>query len=286
MMRYLNPFFGLIGCLLLIFSTNRSYAQRSPRCFKLPAQLEEVSGLYRQANDSLWWHNDSGSAPVLYLTNAHGELLDQRRLPVRAIDWEDITADNNGNIYIGDFGDNRRRRDELRVYRYSLADNRVDSIVFEYPHGKKYDVEAMAWQGDELHLFTKSRIAKGMLMTYHMVLPDQAGAYTAELRDSFALRKRVVTAAAYDEVTGDWTLLAYFYKRRLGFIPYSAANVFVFKNAPAGYPLRGQMLRKRISWLVATQYESVDFWDGRHILVASEKTLFIKAKAKRVRRKH
>ncbi|RME99948.1 MAG: hypothetical protein D6772_06985, partial [Bacteroidetes bacterium] len=98
------------------------------------------------------------------------------------------------------------------------------------------------------------------------------------------LRKRVVTAAAIDQQTGELALLAYFYTRRLGFIPYSAANVYTFRGGPEGYPLRGVCRERRISFLVATQYESLDFWGQEELLVASEMTLFIKAKAKRVRK--
>jgi hypothetical protein len=43
------------------------------------------------------------------------------------------------------------------------------------------------------------------------------------------------------------------------------------------------MRSRRISFIVATQYESVDFLNPDQLLVASEQTLFIKAKAKRVK---
>jgi iron(III) transport system substrate-binding protein len=41
----------------------------------LPPELREVSGLYYAGPDSLWWHNDSGDAPVLYRSNDQGRVL-------------------------------------------------------------------------------------------------------------------------------------------------------------------------------------------------------------------
>jgi hypothetical protein len=253
-----------------------------PARFKLPQELREVSGLYIQHADSLWWHNDSGDAAKVYQTNGHGELRQTITLPTRAIDWEDITADGQGRIYLGDVGDNRRQRTQLKIFRYDLARAHLDSIVFQYPNGQHYDVEAIAWYRDSLHLFTKSRIRRAKLPVYHFVVPAEPGSYTAELRDSTVLRKRAVTGAAIDPATGELVLIAYYYTLRLGFLPYSAANVYTFRDGPAGFPLRGLCHKRRISLFIATQYESVDFWGRDMLLLASEQTLFIKAKAKRV----
>ena len=51
--------------------------------------------------------------------------------------------------------------------------------------------------------------------------------------------------------------------------------------------LDGQMDRKSISCLFATQYEAVDFIDDGRVYVASEKTVFIppRVKVRRVRKK-
>jgi hypothetical protein len=272
---------GMLLVLVVLMLPGEALAQLPAR-FKLPWDLREVSGLYIQHADSLWWHNDSGDAATIYQTDGHGRLRQQITLPTRAVDWEDITADDVGHLYLGDVGDNRRQRTELKIFRYHLASDQLDSIVFQYPEALCYDVEAIAWYRDSIHLFTKSRIRRANLPTYHFVVPAAPGTYTAELRDSLFLRKRAVTAAAIDPDTGELALLAYYYTRRLGFLPYSAANVYTFRNGPAGYPLRGNCRKRRISFLIATQYESLDFWGREALLVASEMTLFIKAKAKRV----
>jgi hypothetical protein len=256
----------------------------APRSFRLPAELKEVSGLWVQAPDSLWWLNDGGNSPTLYRTNICGQL--QAAIPLANTqnrDWEDLTYDTTGAIYLGDFGDNLTLRNDLMVYRYQPATGLLDSIRFHFPAGTHYNTEAFFWHQDSLHLFTKSVIRRGHLPTYHYVLPAQPGEHEAVLRDSLFLRKRVVTAAAIHPETGQVALLAYYFKLRLGFIPYSAANVFCFSDYPGGHYLLGKQRSRRISLLVATQYESIDFIDPQQLLVASEQTLFIKAKAKRVK---
>ena len=69
-----------------------------------------------------------------------GKLLEKRTLsPAQAIDWEDMTADNDGQIYIGDFGDNWKKRNHLKIYRYHLETEKTDSIVYHYPSGAHYN---------------------------------------------------------------------------------------------------------------------------------------------------
>lgn len=264
--------------------TNVNAQNKGKNRFQLPIELKEASGLYRASADSLWWHNDSGDGPNIFLTNASGELLDKRIVePGQAIDWEDISADNEGHIYIGDFGDNRENRNDLKIYRYHLETRQVDSISFDYPDGEHYNVEAFFWYQDSLHLFTKSQVSRAWLPTYHFVMPASMGQHTAELRDSFLIKKRVVTAAAVDPQSGRMVLLAYYYTKRLGFIPYSAANIYCFSDFDNGDFLKGKMRSRRISGILATQYEAIDFITPDRIWVASEQTLFIKPKAKKVR---
>lgn len=273
-------------CLsLFVFCSLSVFAQaKAKKCFKLPAQLEEVSGLYIASMDSLWWHNDSGAGPLVYRTNGRGDIQEQIDLsPAQAYDWEDMTADAQGRIYIGDFGDNRFVRKQLNIYRYTPQSQQLDSISYTYPNDESYNVEAFFWHQDSLHLFTKSVIQSADLPTYHFVLPAKAGQHTASLRDSFYLKKRVVTAAAIHAASGRVVLLAYYYKKHLGFIPYSVANIFCFSDYPQGHFLKGKMRKRKISGLVATQFESIDFINQDQLWVASEQTAFVKPKVKRVK---
>ncbi|GJM32111.1 MAG: hypothetical protein DHS20C18_11120 [Saprospiraceae bacterium] len=275
----------------IIFCLAQSgYAQSKPeRRIRLPDALSEVSGLYYASRDSLWWHNDSGDAPNLYLTDGEGHLLFTLELPqLRNVDWEDLTADDQGNLYIGDFGNNLRNRQDLKVYRVHLSSREVDSIAFQFPDwqsGKGLDTEAFFWHRDSLHLFTKSQIPKGNYYTKHYALADHGNQQVADFRDSIRLKRRAITGAAIDPNTGMVALVGYNYGFFLGLIPHSAASVFFLNQYPEGHYLQGTCRRRKISCLWGLQYESIDFVDKKYLYVAAEKTLWIKAKAKRKKRK-
>ncbi len=265
-----------------------------PCHFGLPAELEEVSGLYLQSKDSLWWHNDGGWPAELHLTNARGKLLASRSLPAALNrDWEELTADDQGNIFIGDFGNNLNKRKDLRIYIFSPTTGKLDSILFDYPDQhtfppapalRNFDMEAMCWHEGELHLFSKNTLDGGSFYSKHYILPARAGNQTAVLRDSFFLKNRVVTAAAIGPDGQTVALLAYRYRRLLGLFPWSAASIFLLPAAPS-QPLSSiKIFKQRApSFIIATQFESIDFLDDRHLYVASERTAFIRQKAKRVR---
>lgn len=82
-------------------------------------ELDEASGLVssRQRPGVLWAHNDSGDEPRLFALDEKGHLLAVYALPsVVATDWEDMAVGPGKetqapHLYIGDLGDNRRRRD-------------------------------------------------------------------------------------------------------------------------------------------------------------------------------
>lgn len=262
--------------------------------FKLPPALKEVSGLYLENPQSFWWLNDSGDSPTLYKTNGRGEIIDKIEFPtLKNRDWEDLTSDDKDNIYIGDFGNNRNKRKDLRIYIYNKESFQLDSILFTYPDQKdfppprkdmNFDMEAFLWHNNSLHLFSKNKIGQGNYYCKHYTLSDQGGTQTAVLKDSIYLKKRVVTAAAISPDGGVVALLAYDYKKLFGVFPFSRASIFYFSNFKGNDFFKGRMRKKRApTFILATQFESLDFLHNRKLYVASEQTVFIKPKAKRVK---
>jgi hypothetical protein len=170
--------------------------------------LTESSGLIL-VNNILITHGDSGNPPALY------EIDTITGLPSRTvyisnatnIDWEDITADFT-HIYIGDFGNNQGTRQNLRIYKISLADYwandtvQAETINFSYanqtsftpaPFQTNFDCEAMVWFNDSLFLFTKQWGGQGGCRVYG--LPKIAGTYALHVHDSLSFPEGVVTAA-------------------------------------------------------------------------------------------
>jgi hypothetical protein len=139
-------------------------------------EIDEPSGLVasRTHPGVFWTHNDSGDDPRLFAINARGDFIGE--FPVEGAehqDWEDITIDDAGNLYIGDIGNNANERDDLRVYRVPEPDPfagpgtaRVDRVLpyryadqKEFPDSarRNFDAEALFWMEGDLYILTKHR---------------------------------------------------------------------------------------------------------------------------------
>src|SRR5215203_986867 len=62
---------------------------------KLSSELREASGIAASRTQAgvFWMHNDSGSEPVLYRTNASGAILSAVRVAgATNVDWEDVAV--------------------------------------------------------------------------------------------------------------------------------------------------------------------------------------------------
>jgi hypothetical protein len=86
--------------------------------------IPEGSGIIgsRTHPNVYWTHNDSGNAPVLFAVTQEGKLLGQYTVNVRNNDWEAISTDDEGHLYVGDIGNNERQRDRILVYRVDEPD--------------------------------------------------------------------------------------------------------------------------------------------------------------------
>ena len=86
--------------------------------------IPESSGVIdsRKHPGVFWTHNDSGNGPALFAFNREGKTLGTYTLNVRNNDWEAITADDEGHLYVGDTGNNEHRRDRVLVYRVDEPD--------------------------------------------------------------------------------------------------------------------------------------------------------------------
>ncbi|MEM8525133.1 MAG: hypothetical protein AAGG68_10835 [Bacteroidota bacterium] len=258
---------------------------------KLPDVIYEASGLYAANPDSLYWLNDSGNPAEIYLTNAKGELLNTIKLPLRNKDWEDLTHDNQGNLYIGEFGNNGNERRDLKIYIYNLNTQAIDSITYAYPdqtqfppavENRNFDMEGFFWHRDRLHLFSKNKFRKGNYYTKHYTLPATPGPQNLQLRDSILLKKRVVTAAAISPDGQAVALLAY----NFGVIPTAKVSVFLLQDYEGDNYFSGILSKQKLCILSPIhQYEALDFLDNQYVLVASEKAKFYKQKGKRIRLK-
>ncbi len=184
------------------FHKNKSLFQIS-KIGKLPSQISESSGLAKvNGKKSFWTHNDSGGKSELYEIDSLGNLLSIMEIPnTKNVDWEDLTQDNNGNIYIGDFGNNSNRRQDLTIYQIKQNNSgESEKITFnfadqkDFPPTKKklnFDCEAFFWAKDSLFLFSKNR---GDKQTKLYSLPAKSGNYSLAPRSNIYLKANITSA--------------------------------------------------------------------------------------------
>lgn len=222
--------------------------------------LQESSALEHAGEGSFWTLLDSGRPAVLYRIAADGRLLDSVTLALPNRDWEELARDKQGNIYIGDFGNNLNRRRSLQIYKLYKGSGLVDTISFNWPEQKtfppekgelNYDCEAFIWYQDQLHLFTKSR---GDGMVRHYAVPDAPGSYDASLLESVFING-LVTAADISPNGSTLALLTY-------------GKVYLFSVSAPAEMLKQPLSCLRIPW--AGQSEAILFINDKSFLVGNE----------------
>lgn len=226
----------LFQVLIFQFVVNAQTVFLTELC-EMPNETLESSGFEVGPEGCFWTHNDSGNPSTLYCVDTTGTIV--RTVDVVGdanTDWEELAKDDDGNIYIGNFGNNSLSRTNLRIVKIPSIDTCTttayvtDTILFSYPDQQNYppvgnygnfDMEAMFWHQDSLHLFSKDRSNPSTGYTKYYRLPAVGGNYTALLVDSFYAGHTsfvfAVTAADIYE-NGDQAVLL------------SADRVWLFRN--------------------------------------------------------
>lgn len=190
--------------LLLLLATFFSCAQKSNQfetVFTLPSSLSEVSGMVYNKDKSFWVLQDSGNANELYKLHPNGQITHTLQIVnQKNNDWEELTTDTAGNLYIGDFGNNKNTRKNLQILKINQTDLTKKEaapsaiISFSYPEQKEfppaktnlmYDAEAFILYQNYFYIFTKNRSKgfDGTSLIYR--IPNRPGHHEAELVDTF-----------------------------------------------------------------------------------------------------
>lgn len=164
---------------------------------ELPKKLDENSGIVSYNTNTIWVIEDNGNEDIIYKVDFQGKI--RKELQVKKAendDWEDLTKDKDGNLYIGDFGNNNNDRKNLVIYKLPNPEkekgNKIASqkIEFHYPEQKKfppkkngrfYDAEAFFHYKNHLYIFTKDRSKPFNGRSFIYRLPDIKGNYEAIL---------------------------------------------------------------------------------------------------------
>src|SRR5688572_15457111 len=212
------------------------------RLGQLPSAVTESSGL-EQADeaDAYFTHNDHGTlgAPAsIFKVSETGKLLKTYQVTgAENQDWEDLTRDSNGNLYIADTGNNSGKREELRIFKVSATNpTQAQAISFSYADkpeknnskkgkkGKKqaaaYDSEAIFWAGGDLYLVTKDRNNSGEARLYRV--PDSPGSHTATFVASKSINDKITSA----DLSPDGNKLALMSLGKIYLFKVSGSNYF------------------------------------------------------------
>ena len=166
----------IIVCLFFLASC-------ASKKYKLSSELNEISGIENPFRGTFFAINDSGDEPFVYVLRHDGVLIHKMFVSgAKNIDWEDLSSDHDF-LYIGDIGNNRNQRKDLKIYRVQINDLleyyidgelnhnlpdtlKAQSYAFNYPDQinfppeesrMSFDSEALAYADGKLLILSKDR---------------------------------------------------------------------------------------------------------------------------------
>ena len=147
--------------LYLFFVTSSCNTGNLKVIADLPNSLKEASAIEKVVNSNLLWIvEDSGNKNNIYGLDVKGNIIKDIDIENSSnIDWEDLTSDEKGNLYIGDFGNNSKNRDDFTIYKVSNLDaeeTHAERINFMLPkQSKPEDFEAFFLLKNDFYIFSK-----------------------------------------------------------------------------------------------------------------------------------
>lgn len=268
--------------LFLVLNCNSKNETATPEIdslkteFSLSKKLKEVSGITTSPdNKTIWAIEDQGNKNEIYGIDQKGNLVANIVVEnAHNNDWEELTKDNAGNIYIGDFGNNENDRQNLSILKLDVKDpsqtttkvTQKTTFTYEgqaeFPPKKSnllYDCEAFVEKDGNFYLFTKNRSKAfdGSFLVFQV--PNKEGNFTAKLVGKLKLEGNFDDAA----ITG---------------ASINSKNEIVLLTHKNIHVLTGYSVTdfntskiKTISLNHNSQKEAVVFLDDKTLLIADEK---------------
>ena len=242
---------------------------------KLPKKIDEASGMVHLKDSTIWLINDSGNQDRIYQINFQGDLLKEFRVDnAKNKDWEDLAMDEEGHVYIADFGNNNNKRKDLVIYKVPNPEVekgekiKAKKIEFHYEDQKKfppkkknlkYDAEAIFYRDGYLYIITKNRASPfdGEALIYK--LPAEKGKHKAELIGSFTpCEQRASCSITSADISPDGSKI----------VLLSYGKLWLFTEFSGDDFTNGRI--EFINTRATTQLEAVSFQDNNTLLLADE----------------
>lgn len=193
---------------------------------KLPNKLKETSGL-EIFNEGFITVNDKGNKSIIYSFNKSGIITSEYNVKAKNEDWEALTLDDVGNLYIADTGNNTYSRSNLKIIIIKITPNHcsvVGTISLKIKKEEKVNIEAIAVVDNKLHLFNKSKC-----LTSIYEIPIYEGVYSLNNFKTQTLKTNLfITGADYDKKTDKMFLSGYNSKKNSSILvinDYSSSQV-------------------------------------------------------------
>lgn len=242
---------------------------------ELPKELKEISGI-AYSNNLIYSIEDSGNENQVVVLDTSGTITKTITLnTIENIDWEDLTFDTKGNLYIGDFGNNNNMRKDLAIYKIDKSNlqgekvNVAYKISFDYPEqtdfppNKKdlmFDVEAFFEDNNFFYLFTKNRSKDFDGSSYIYKIPNTAGHHHAQLI------KTITTCADYQNCAITSASIS---PDGSKFVLLSHSKIWLFENYSQDNLTDEKMIELDLNHF--SQKEAVCFKNNDALLIADER---------------
>ena len=232
----------------------------------MPEILNECSGIVASSDSTFWMMNDSGNSNELFLVDRNGSIIESKRIrSSKNHDWEELCSDVDGNVYIGDFGDNYQIRDDYTIYKVENENLNSDSpvinssiIKFKYSTNRSYDAEAMIHFRGAIYIFTKNREDKfdGICNIFKLHENDSIAKYKGQIKMPSLNRELYwVTAASISPDNDKLALL-------------SSDKLYLITNFVGDKFHEGDM--KIIGLETSTQKEAIEFISNTELIITDE----------------
>ncbi len=259
-----------------LFFTSLTSVGQATVTMTLTDSLREVSGMATDG-EYLWMINDSGNEPLLFEFRGE-QWVGTYPVAAKNTDWEALTMDIAGNLYVADIGDNANRRTNRTIYMIprSQVDHTYDTL-FPTPLAVRthvsidsiegttdFDWESLIWYGGSFHIFSKNRRSEFDGASIHF----KASATSGNADEVAVFHPMDTTSLGGLIREMSWVTDATLSVDRRHLFLLSSDKVYAFMDFPEdrffeGFPLT-------LSLGSFTQKESITAWNDTTLLIADE----------------
>lgn len=265
---------ALVILVLILMATHQLY---SSKLVTLDTKLKEISGIEVDKAGKFWGINDGGNKAQLHQIDDTGKVSKTITITnAKNLDWEDMTQDDFGHFFIGDFGNNDNIRKWLTIYKIEnpidIKNNETEAeiIKFTFPKHlnfppskaseKNFDLEAFVFYKRHLYLFSKNRTEPFDGDTNLYKIGDHADNYQAAFISNFN------TCTTYEKLC--WITSAALSPDRTKLVLLDSERLWLFENWQGDDFFSGDAYK--IDLGIVTQKEAVTFLDNNTIVFTDE----------------